>query len=297
MVLCLTLNPALDCTAAADSVRPGKPLALTPPQYTAGGKGINTSRTLRKLGVPSFNSGFIGGPNGGRFLELFRREGLRGSFVLTDAETRQNWEIFSREDRAFYKFNTPGSPVQEKDYRKLVRTLAWKKFEAALISGSLPPSPDKASLLELIRLIQKNSSFLVVDTISPEILDILEGRPADLFKCNLDEARNILQNREEDTGILLKSLELYGRKTLVTDGANGCYWLENGKPRHAFIPDEQRPVTETGAGDAFNAGWIAAYLEKKPMEDCVRMGCACGTAQVYGDPENIDRLKSRIKTD
>ena len=33
-----------------------------------------------------------------------------------------------------------------------------------------------------------------------------------------------------------------------------------------------------GCGDAFNAGFLACYLTKKPLVDCLRYAIACGSA-------------------
>ena len=36
------------------------------------------------------------------------------------------------------------------------------------------------------------------------------------------------------------------------------------------------PVDATGAGDAFDAGFIAAWLEDRPLRGCLRFAAACG---------------------
>jgi ribokinase len=54
-------------------------------------------------------------------------------------------------------------------------------------------------------------------------------------------------------------------------GAKGCY-VTDGKEHHTVPALEVEAVDTTGAGDAFNAGFLYGMLKKKSLLDCGRIG-------------------------
>ena len=61
MIYTLTLNPALDYVVSLDSLTPGGLNRLRQTQIVCGGKGINVSTMLHRLGVKSITLGFAAG--------------------------------------------------------------------------------------------------------------------------------------------------------------------------------------------------------------------------------------------
>lgn len=67
--------------------------------------------------------------------------------------------------------------------------------------------------------------------------------------------------------------------TVVKRGAEGATALANGKS--ITMPGLSVPVVDTtGAGDAFNGGFLDRWLDGAPLEDCLEAGNACGAASV-----------------
>ena len=70
-----------------------------------------------------------------------------------------------------------------------------------------------------------------------------------------------------------------GRVIAVTRGADGCsvYTSEGRVDEAGFLVDEIDP---TGAGDCFDAGFIAALLQGKTVAEAAQLGNACGALTV-----------------
>ena len=76
---------------------------------------------------------------------------------------------------------------------------------------------------------------------------------SDIFFCNVEEARTILDKQNADILELSRGLSELGPKIVsISDGPNGAYIYINGELwQIPLYPDIAEPVDRTGAGDAF----------------------------------------------
>lgn len=69
--------------------------------------------------------------------------------------------------------------------------------------------------------------------------------------------------------------------TVVKCGQNGARALTKGHEwTHNTIASPVTVRDATGAGDAFNAGFLSKWLKHAPLTDCIALGNACGAATV-----------------
>ncbi|PYR43538.1 MAG: hypothetical protein DMF93_02895 [Acidobacteria bacterium] len=66
-------------------------------------------------------------------------------------------------------------------------------------------------------------------------------------------------------------LEAAARNAVIKLGARGSRWVAAGTGVRAAAP-RVRPVDTTGAGDAFNGGFLYGLLRGRTRRDCLRIG-------------------------
>lgn len=95
-----------------------------------------------------------------------------------------------------------------------------------------------------------------------------------LFLPNMSEL--LAMTGETSKEAALEQLKDYLQIMVVKDGKNGAYGWFNHKWTHqpAFL--NQKVVDAIGAGDSFNAGFIAEFLKNRPLHKCLKKGALMG---------------------
>lgn len=70
-----------------------------------------------------------------------------------------------------------------------------------------------------------------------------------------------------------KLLDMGVKHVVITLGSRGAFYMDS--ERSVFVPSfKVDAIDTTGAGDAFNGGFVTALAEGQPIEDAIRFGCA-----------------------
>jgi sugar/nucleoside kinase (ribokinase family) len=99
-------------------------------------------------------------------------------------------------------------------------------------------------------------------------------RYVDVFLPNDTELRGITGLPDPEAG--LKALAEICGIAVVKLGARGAMALQDGQVLHVPAPSVES-LDATGAGDNFNAGFLHAWLQKRPLGEALRLGVACGS--------------------
>jgi sugar/nucleoside kinase (ribokinase family) len=100
----------------------------------------------------------------------------------------------------------------------------------------------------------------------------------DALLPNLDEARVL--TGEDDAEAAARALARSAGEVVVTLGAGGALWTDGHDVIWADAPRGVTVVDATGAGDAFAAGWLAAWRDGADPAAALRAGCALGARAV-----------------
>ncbi len=109
----------------------------------------------------------------------------------------------------------------------------------------------------------------------------------DVFFPNEEEAMRITQ--ESDPERAAARLAQTVPVAAVKLGRSGAMVVSGGQSHSQGVYEAQR-VDTTGAGDNFNAGFLAAWLAGKTLPDCLSWGNAAGSISVTSLGGNSDRL-------
>lgn len=103
-------------------------------------------------------------------------------------------------------------------------------------------------------------------------------RGTDLLLANADEAAALAGGGSAEEQA--RALTGLARITVVKRGPQGAVWAEHGGGVVAVAARPTTAVDPTGAGDAFAAGLVAAWLAGRPALDALRAGAAAGALAV-----------------
>lgn len=272
MVITLTLSPCLDKTYVVDGLVPDRLNYASKSVLLPGSKGVNVSRMLTSLAVPSIAVGFCGGTLGYLFKTLLDMENVRYDFVETKTEIRFNVKIADRVKNIFTDVNERQENVSPQEFDRLIE-LYKKHIKSAsfiVIAGSARTEMPKDVYNEFIRIANAEGKRVLLDTKGEELKYAIYEHPH-LIAPNHYElseyAGKELTTAEDIVPVLTeihKSGVAYAIATMAEKGA--VMVCKEGT--YKMTPPTVTAINTTGAGDSFLAGIIYGM---KNNADSVRM--------------------------
>ncbi|AKG03953.1 1-phosphofructokinase [Salimicrobium jeotgali] len=283
MIYTLTLNPSIDYIMHVDKLQPGGLTRSTATAYYPGGKGINVSRVLSNLSVPSTALGFIGGFTGEFIRTSLKEKGVKEAFIETDEPTRINVKL---KDGRESEINGPGPELSDSLKGRLLEQLhTLTPEDVLLIAGSVPSSLPEDFYREIAENLKDKGVPMAVDTSGRALKDLLSYHPY-LIKPNRQELEELFGETMEDNRTVAryaeKLVEEGCRNVLISLGGDGAVYANHEGIWFAEAP--KGPVVNTvGAGDSMVAGFLAAKEVYLTDEEAFKKSIACGSATAFGE--------------
>ena len=281
MIYTLTLNPSIDYLAETDSFNIGKTNRTKNEYFVAGGKGVNVSVLLSRLGEDTTALGFVGGFTGEELQKRLKEEKINCNFHRVEGNTRINVKLNSGE---ITEFNASGVELRDTDISALKsKAKTIKEGDWLCLSGSIPKGAE-ASIYKDLALSVKEGVKVVVDAVGEPLKEALLAKPF-LIKPNIDELCDLfgveIKTREEIERYAKSLQDAGAQNVLVSLGGDGAVLLDMDGNTH-FMPAHKGKVINTvGAGDSMVAGFIYKYIETKDFAESLKFSVASGSATAF----------------
>lgn len=295
MVYTVTLNPSLDYNANVETTAFGKINRTYGEYIVPGGKGLNVSIILARLGIETTAFGFCAGFTGSELKSLMSNQGCKCDFItLQSGFTRINVKLVSNQ---VTEYNGSGVSITETDLENLkVKISKLSSSDVLVLSGSIPKGVEN-NVYEVLSQAAPSGVKVIIDTTREPLQRSLHCNPF-LIKPNIDELSEFFSTNIESSEDIIKYAKMLqnmgAQNVLVSLGEKGAVLLtSDGKEFYCDTPagNFQNSV---GAGDSMVAGFIYEYIKTQNMGKALKFSVAAGSATAYSpwlaEKENILKL-------
>ncbi|MEY8750157.1 1-phosphofructokinase [Alkalicoccobacillus gibsonii] len=299
MIYTVTLNPAVDYFVELDDLKPGHVNRSRKEHKAPGGKGINVSRVLKRLGHNSQTLGFIGGFTGDYIINTLQEENIETSFVEVNGDTRINIKMKATDET---ELNGTSPEVTEQNVAELVSQLdQLKKGDTLVLAGSVPGTLPTSIYTEWIQQVKENGVTVFLDTSGEPFADAVEAGPT-FIKPNHHELSELvgadIQTPEQAVPYVRELVAKGIDYVFVTFAGDGAVLGTKDQILFANTP-KGTVVNSVGAGDSTLAGFIAASMDELPLEDAFRFAVSSGSSTAFSkgfcELSHVKELMNQVK--
>ncbi|AOO75601.1 1-phosphofructokinase [Latilactobacillus curvatus] len=284
MIYTITANPSIDYVIQLEKLNTGNVNRVQSDVKLPGGKGINVSRILAELALPSVALGFVGGFTGQFIQSKLNNASIDCRFTEVEEDTRINVKLKDNTEET--EINGQGPHISAEAVANLKQQLA--KLEAGdivFMSGSLPPNLPASFYKDLIPLIQAHNAEFVIDTTGQALLDTLAEKPL-VIKPNHHELAELFgthfANQSEIIAAGRKLLDQGAQHVLVSMAGDGALLIT---PDHAYLGGTPKGtvINSVGAGDSMIAGFVGTFAQHHDALVAFKTSLACGSATAFSE--------------
>ncbi len=300
MIYTVTFNPAIDYYMYLENFRTDDVNKSDSEELLFGGKGINVSVVLSRLGMETKALGFLAGFTGEALKKMMEAENIQTDFIfLSGGLTRINVKVRYGEE---LDFNAKGPHISAGDTHALIEKLSCvQRGDVIVLSGSVPDSVPKDIYERISQAVQGRGAKIVVDAVGDLLLNVLKYKPfmikpnhhelGDIFGVNINTLENV-----EKYGNMLR--EKGAVNVLVSMGKKGAALIDENGKLHYIGNVEGKIVNSVGCGDSMVAGFISGYEKTGDYAYALKAGAVCGNATAFSKglatKEKIAEMQNRM---
>lgn len=285
MIYVCGVSPAFDLTLELDSLDDDRVNRVRNERRIAAGKALNAARELTRLGQSCVLFGLAGREsweeytNGAASLPNAPEE---ISLAMTDGAVRENLTLLV--GGKTIKINRKGA-VCAKEHIAVLKKMLLERMAAdegeriVIFTGSMPEGMTSDDYADLMQAAGDAGARIAVDTAALSREQLLGVRPW-LIKPNEHELAHICGLSAPDDEQLLRAARQLADDgigiVLLTLGSRGLICVT--KDETVRVPAEPiKAVNTVGAGDCALAGFVAAAVQGKPVQQCAQQAAHCGS--------------------
>lgn len=304
MIYTVTLNPALDKTVTVPGLTVDEVNRIVEVREDPGGKGINVSKVIAKLGGKSCALALLGGTVGEKIKGMLERDGIDVWAFEVQGETRTNLKVVDPKLDTHTDINEPGPEITIATFDDMLEALvaSISRGDIVVLSGSLPKGAPVATYAAWTRACAKAGAKVFLDADGSALSHGLGARPY-LAKPNDAELSRLCGHELNDVDdIAEEALRIVnggvGRVVVSMGGAGAVIADES----HVLLARSPKvPVGSTvGAGDSVVAALAYAEEQGMGLADAARLAMATGAANVMqsgtqaAERAQVDALLDRV---
>lgn len=280
MIYTVTMNPALEFVSEVSDFEFDKNNISDFDLMLPAGKGINVSRVLKQLGLPTVATGFAGGFTGEFVEDWLRREDIKSEFIRIDDNTRINIKITGSSKTVI---ESKGPSISHQELQELLYYLSRvKEGDTVFLSTAFPKNITETVIERMIAICKANKAQFVLD-IDEYYLERFANEGSLLEKISVKCLEHLFKTKIDSESDLLKwkneIFDLNSKFVIVPFIDNKVYLFQKNSI-YAFDIEQLLNQKIDFVIDSIIAGFIATFIRTSDYEKSFEMANACALASL-----------------
>lgn len=280
MIYTVTMNPALEFVSEVSDFEFDKNNITDFDLMLPAGKGINVSRVLKQLGLPTVATGFAGGFTGEFVEDWLRREDIKSEFIRIDDNTRINIKITGSSKTVI---ESKGPSISHQELQELLYYLSRvKEGDTVFLSTAFPKNITETVIERMIAICKANKAQFVLD-IDEYYLERFANEGSLLEKISVKCMEHLFKTKIDSESDLLKwkneIFDLNSKFVIVPFVDNKVYLFQKNSI-YAFDIEQMLNQKRDFVIDSIIAGFIATFIRTSDYEKSFEMANACALASL-----------------